>query len=124
MIDTFRLLLEKAARSHDRHEAGRREGFNVFSVLRREHDEVNLHSRFLAALLDHRQSPGESRENLAHFLHLLEIHNFDHDRATVGREWSNIDILVCDRSSMQALIIENKIWTVDQPRQLRGTPNR
>ena len=67
MNDAFRLLLEKAARLHDRYEAGRREPFNVFSVLRSEHDEVNLHSRFLAALLDHRQSPGQCRENLADF---------------------------------------------------------
>ena len=42
--DTFRLLLAKAARLFERHEAGRRERFNVFSVLRSEHDEVNLHS--------------------------------------------------------------------------------
>ena len=119
MNDSFRLLLEKAARFHDRHEAGRREHFNVFSTLRSEHDEVNLHSRFLAALLDHRQSPGESRENLADFLDRFEIRGCGHDRATVDREWSNIDILICDQSSMQAVIIENKIWAADQPRQLQ-----
>ena len=116
--DTFRLLLEKAARVYDRHEAGRREPFNVFSVLRSEHDEVNLHSRFLAALLDHRQSPGQSRENLADFLQRLEISGFDHDGASVDREWNNIDLLIRDQSSMQAVIIENKIWAADQPRQL------
>ena len=119
MNGTFRLLLEKAARLHDRHETGRREGFNVFTVLRSEHDEVNLHSRFLAAVLDHRQSPGESRENLKDFLDRLNIDKFDHDRATVDREWNNIDIVICDRSSMQQVIIENKIWAADQPRQLQ-----
>ena len=119
MNDSFRLLLEKTARSHDRHEAGRRETFNLFSVLRSEHDEVNLHSKFLAALLDHRQSPGEARENLADFLERLGIQKFDPDRATVDREWSNIDILICDQSSMRAVIIENKIWAADQPRQLQ-----
>ena len=119
MNDSFRLLLEKAARFHDRHEAGRREPFNVFSTLRSEHDEVNLHSRFLAALLDHRQSPRESRENLAHFLEHFGIREFRHDHATVDRERSNIDILICDQSSMQAVIIENKIWAADQPRQLQ-----
>ena len=110
MNGAFRLLLEKAARLHERHEAGRREAFNVFSVLRSEHDEVNLHSRFLAALLNHRQSPGEPRENLADFLHRLDIRNFDQDRATVDGEWNNIDIVICDGSSMQAVIIEHKIW--------------
>ena len=38
--------------------------------------------------------------------------------ANVKREWNNIDILVCDRSSLQAVIIENKIRAADQPRQL------
>ena len=95
-----------------------REPFNLFSVLRSEHDEVNLHSRFLAALLDHRQSPGQSRENLADFLQRLEISGFDHDGASVDREWNNIDLLIRDQASMQAVIIENKIWAADQPRQL------
>ena len=116
--NTFRLLLEKAAHVYDRHEAGRREPFNVFSVLRSEHDEVNLHSRFLAALLDHRQSPGQSRENLADFLQRLEISGFDHDGASVDREWNNIDLLIRDQASMKAVIIENKIWATDQPQQL------
>ena len=119
MNDSFRLLLEKAARLHDRHEAGRREPFNVFSVLRSAHDEVNLHSRFLAALLDYRQSPDGPRENLADFLDRFEIRGFGHDHATVDREWSNIDILIRDQSSMKAVIIENKIWAADQPRQLQ-----
>ena len=117
-IDTFRLLLEKAARAYDRYEAGRREPFNVFSVLRSKHDEVNLHSRFLAALLDHRQSPGLFRGNLADLLQQLEISGFDHDGASVDREWNNIDLLIRDQSSMQAIIIENKIRAADQPRQL------
>ena len=124
MNDSFRLLLEKAARFHDRHEAGRREPFNVFSVLRSAHDEVNLHSRFLTALLDHRQSPEGSRENLAEFLDQLGVREFGHDHATVEREWSNIDILICDQSSMKAVIIENKIWAADQPRQLQRYTER
>ena len=119
MHDSFRLLLEKAARFHDRHEAGRREPFNLFSVLRSEHDEVNLHSRFLSALLDYRRSPGEPRENLADFLDQFDIEKFDHDHATVDREWANIDILIRDQSSRQAVIIENKILAADQPRQLQ-----
>ena len=119
MNDSFRLLLEKAARFHDRHEAGRREPFNLFSVLRSEHDEVNLHSRFLAALFDHRRSPGASRENLTDFLHRFGVEDFGQDHATVDREWNNIDILICDQSSMKAVIIENKIWAADQPRQLQ-----
>ena len=62
MIDTYRLLLEKAGRLYEIHEAGRQEPFNVFSVLRSQHDEVNLHSRFLHALLDYRQQPDNTRK--------------------------------------------------------------
>ena len=68
MSVNYQLLLEKAALLYERYEAGRRDSFNVFSVLRTEHDEVNLHSRFLAALLDYRQPSDGHRENLADFL--------------------------------------------------------
>ena len=115
------LLLVQAARIHERHETGRREGFNVFSVLRSEHDEVNLHSRFLAALLGHRQSPEEPeepRENLADFLDRLKVRDVHPDCASVDREWNNIDIAIRDRISGQTVIMENKIWAVDQSRQL------
>ena len=124
-IDTYRLLLEKAARSFDRHEADRREPFNLFSVLRAEHDEVNLHSRFLAALLG--EHPGVSRENLKDFLdqfcprevgRKFDVEKFRHETAVIDREWNKVDILIRDQDSMQAVIIENKIWAKDRPRQL------
>ena len=117
--DNYRLLLEKAGRLYERHEAGRRETFNVFSVLRSEHDEVNLHSRFLAALLDYRKSHDGPRENLADFLRSVDVRDFEQNHATVERESGNIDILIRDRASKQAVVIENKIWAGDQPRQLQ-----
>ena len=119
MIDSYRLLLEKAARLYEKYEAGRPEPFNVFSVLRSEHDEVNLHSRFLHALLDYRQPSDEHRENLEDFLcSIVGIDKLDLDGTTVKRESDNIDILIRDRSSMQAVVIENKIWAGDQQEQL------
>ena len=119
MIDSYRLLLEKAARLYERYEAGRPEPFNVFSVLRSEHDEVNLHSRFLHALLDYRQPSDGHRENLEDFLRsIVGIDKLDPDDAMVERESDNIDILIRDPSSMQAVVIENKIWAEDQSQQL------
>ena len=119
MIDSYRLLLEKAARLYERYEAGRPEPFNVFSVLRSEHDEVNLHSRFLHALLDYRQPSDGHRENLEDFLcSIVGIDKLYPDDAIVERESHNIDILIRDPSSMQAIVIENKIWAEDQPQQL------
>ena len=119
MIDSYRLLLEKAARLYEKYEAGRPEPFNVFSVLRSEHDEVNLHSRFLHALLDYRQPSDGHRENLEDFLRsIVGIDKLYPDDAMVERESDNIDILIRDPSSMQAVVIENKIWAEDQPQQL------
>ena len=41
------------------------------------------------------------------------------DEAEVNREINNIDILIRDTHSKQAVVIENKIWAGDQPEQLR-----
>ncbi len=114
-------LLSQAYLSYVRHEEGRREPFNVFTVLRSESDEVRLHSRFLAALLDHRKAPGEPRENLKHFLKVKDIvgcSDFDLNGVMVERERDNIDILVSN-TARQAVVIENKIWAGDQPEQLK-----
>ena len=120
MSDNYRLLLSEAARLYEKHEAGRPDPFNVFSVLRKETDEVHLHSRFLHALLNYRPSPDNTRKNLADFLRsVVHIDNFDPDRATVCREKNYIDILIRDPSSMQAVVIENKIEAGDQPQQLQ-----
>ena len=117
--DSSRLLLERTALLYDKHEAGNQDAFNVFPVLRTESDEVNLHSRFLAALLDHRKSRDEPQKNLKDFLRsVARVDNFKLDGAEVKREHHNIDILILNRHSRQTLVIENKIWAGDQPRQL------
>lgn len=147
-LQACRELLSQAYLSYVRHEEGRREPFNLFTVLRSESDEVRLHSRFLAALLDHRKAPGEPRENLKHFLEAVAEHGIlayvdpDSDHATgakkslgdtvakagdcqddnirIERESDNIDILIVNRGEPGwAFVIENKIWADDQPKQLR-----
>ena len=119
MTEIYQLLLAKAARLHERHEAMRPESFNVFSVLRSESDEINLHSRFLAALLDH-VNPGEAQSrNLESFLkHVANIEGFSMQDVAVSRERYNIDILVTN-GAKQALVVENKIWAGDQETQLQ-----
>ena len=118
-LQACRELLSQAKLSYVRHEEGRREPFNVFTVLRSESDEVRLHSRFLAALLDHRKAPDAPRENLKDFLKdIVGCSDFDLDGVTVERERDNIDILVSN-TARQAVVIENKIWAGDQPEQLQ-----
>lgn len=119
MSDNYQLLLERAGRLYERHEAGRQEPFNVFSVLRSTSDEVNLHSRFLHALLDYRKSPDVERRNLMDFLHSVAgKENFKEEGIKVERERYNIDILITNNAK-QAVVIENKIWAGDQFRQLQ-----
>lgn len=122
-IYKYKMLLLEAARLYEKHEAGRREPFNVFTVLRTAHDEVNLHSRFLHALLDYRISPESPKENLRDFLESVfskdDVPDISPDTALVERERDNVDILVRDPSSNRAVVIENKIQAIDQPGQLQ-----
>ncbi len=114
----YKALLKQAGLLYLMYEAGRPDPFNVFSVLRRESDEVNLHSRFLAALLDHRKSRDAPRENLKDFLENVVECKFEHDSAEVDRERDGIDILIVNKAK-QAVAIENKIDAGDQPGQLQ-----
>ena len=114
----YRLLLKEAALLHKEHEAGRPQPFNVFSVLRTASDEVNLHSRFLHALLDYRKTAAGNRENLTDFLRHAGVENFELRGIRVERERDNIDILITNGAG-QAVVVENKIWSGDQPEQLQ-----
>ena len=118
MIDNYRSLLKNAALIYEKHEDGRKEPFNVFTVLRKASDEVNLHSRFLHALLDHQSDTG--RQNLKAFLQKIDVEKFKLDGATVRREYKNIDILIVNNDTKQhPVVIENKIYAEDRPAQLR-----
>ena len=117
----YRRLLRGAVELFERHGEGGQPGesFNVFSVLRTETDEVNLHSRFLAALLSHRKPDRERARNLEDFLsEVAGAGDFEADGAFVERERHYIDMLIRDRTRNRAVVIENKIWAGDQPRQL------
>ena len=119
MITNYHLLLKQAAMIYEKHEAGRKEPFNVFTVLRKASDEVNLHSRFLHALLDH-QSPDTGRQNLKDFLQKIGVEKFKLDGVTVRREYKNIDILIINNDTKQhPVVIENKIYAEDRPAQLQ-----
>ena len=114
-------LLARAETFYELLEANRREPFNVFTAIRKSHDEVNLHSRFLHALLSHRDAD-RLRSNLRDFLSVFpETERFalQADSACVRREYHGIDILVAHPSPREwAVVIENKIWASDQNAQL------
>ncbi|AZE85910.1 hypothetical protein BLL37_26870 [Pseudomonas azotoformans] len=92
-------------------------GFNLFSVLRTNSDEVYLHSRFLAFLLNPKASHGCGTALLKTLLEVLHIKDFDLETASVQAEFKGIDIFVRNAKS-QAIIIENKIYHHDEDEQI------
>ena len=102
------------------HERGRPRPFNVFEAIRKREDEVNLHSRFLVAVLSQRGAPERCvavQPNLKDFVSAIVGECWNTDGAVVERERHNIDILIT-KDTEWAIVIENKIWAPDGPRQL------
>ena len=99
-LEEYRWLLERASLIAAKYDVGGPDAFNVFTVLRGESDEANLHSRFLAALLDHRKSRDIHRRNLEDFLvQVACINGFGLTGAVVEREavlkeGGRIDLLI------------------------------
>ena len=101
--------------------------FNVFSALNMCSDEVRLHSRLLATLLNPKVNHGLENEFLKSFLIALRL---PEDYITYCKEQiversigevtettgGRIDIILED--GKHAVIIENKIYAGDQPNQL------
>lgn len=115
-------LLAQVGRIYERHgqTERRKRQFNIFTTLRKSSDEVNLHSRFLHALLNHREPTDDQRRNLEDFLaNVADIKCFPVDGVNVHREFDNIDLLIENVQQKQAVVIENKIWSDDQDQQLQ-----
>lgn len=114
-------LLTQVGEIHNQAEQDRRDSgdrFNVFSVLRKPHDEVGLHSSFLHFLLDPKGTHDQGPIFLQAFLnHAGLTLSGDLSKVRAYREKDNIDILL--RSRTEAIVIENKIYAVDQKRQLQ-----
>ena len=111
-------LLSEAARVSGCHDADCREPVNLFTVLRTKTDEVNLHSRFLVAVLDRIDPSTATKENLKDFLETVAaVNGFGMQGVTVERERDGIDILVANARG-EGVLIENKIEAKDRPRQL------
>ena len=121
-LEKYQTLLCLTRLLHDAYEAGRPKPFNLFTVLRSSHDEVNLHSRFLAALLDHRDSRNSPKylEDFVKTVLKTTDGRFDYTEAKVERERDHIDILISfgKKQAKQAIVIENKIYAEDQDCQL------
>lgn len=115
----YQLLLAKAAQLYEKYEVGRREPFNVFSVLfkdEKKNYEEELHTPFLHALLDYKKPEDDARENLKDFLQHVRVKDFELGSVKVEQERYFIDILITN--GKQAVIIKNKLGAQDRDKQL------
>ena len=96
--------------------------YNIFLTLRKDSDEVNLHSRFIHSLLDPSSNHNQGTIFLDLFMRSCSLDEFkiDINNAKVTREDHNIDILISDEVNSKYIIIENKIYAEDQKEQIQN----
>ncbi len=96
--------------------------YNIFLTLRKDSDEVNLHSRFIHSLLDPNGKHNQGIIFLDLFMRSCSLDEFkiDIDNTKVTREDHNIDMLISDEVNSKYIIIENKIYAEDQKGQIQN----
>ena len=102
----------------DRQRAMGKHDYNIFTLFYKFSDEVNLHSNFIASLLDPNGDHYKGDLFLKIFLETCGIDDFgiDTSRATVFKEFKHIDIYISD--GKKHIILENKVYAKDQPTQI------
>ena len=102
----------------DRQRATGKHDYNIFTLFHGFSDEVNLHSNFIASLLDPNGDHYKNDLFLKLFLEMCGIDDFsiDTSRATVFKEFKHIDIYISD--GKKHIILENKVYAKDQPTQI------
>lgn len=106
--------------------------FNIISALHKERDEVNLHSRMISYLLSPTSGHGMNGEYLHSFVReILKLDQEKFDLSKVSNvvvlpnenrksEYKDIDLLIVNTLSRQAIIIENKIDAKDSNNDSKG----
>ena len=102
----------------DRQRVMGKHDYNIFTLFHKFSDEVNLHSNFIASLLDPNGDHYKGDLFLKLFLETCGIDDFDIDTsmATVFKEFKHIDIYISD--GKKHIILENKVYAKDQPTQI------
>ena len=100
-----------------------KETFNIFSILRNEYDEVNLHSKFITELL---KDKNYGRKFIELLLPIIGVEKINYKRVNIFSEYSikdngRIDIILKFflEDSKKVVVIENKIYADDQYQQLK-----
>jgi hypothetical protein len=112
--------------------------FNIISILGMENNERYTHSAFIAELLNPKGRHGQKNLFLDLFLTAGEINDFTYNNeesilvevekfigeitVNMGEETYTcrtfLDIVITNKESNESILIENKIWAVDQKYQL------
>ncbi|WP_462191227.1 PDDEXK-like family protein [Campylobacter concisus] len=102
----------------DRQRAMGKHDYNIFTLFHDFSDEVNLHSNFIASLLDPNGDHYKGDIFLKLFLETCGIDDFsiDTSTATIFKEFKHIDIYISD--GKKHIILENKVYAKDQPTQI------
>lgn len=122
-LSRLNLILEQS-KIKRQESAQRGEQFNIFHICGIEHYETS-HSTILAGILNPNGNHGQGDIFLKAFLESVSnpacLSEFDTKTASVKTEYDTsngrIDILITNEKH-QAIIIENKIYASDQPKQL------
>ncbi|MES2426913.1 MAG: PD-(D/E)XK nuclease family protein [Bacteroidota bacterium] len=111
-------LLDKVGVLDFKYQKSRQQNsFNIFTLLAKKFDEVHLHSKFIHELLNPKGSHGVGTVFLKLFLDRLKVDDLVLEEVQVYREYKNIDILI--KNKKQAVVIENKLYAIDQHNQLQ-----
>ncbi len=120
-MEELKKLLEEVRLIHFKYEKilkSDENDFNIFSILRNDSDEVNLHSRFIYEILNPAGVHHKEGIFLELFLETVGISDFAMEDVIVKREYKKIDICITNKNR-QAIIIENKIYAEDQDKQIQ-----
>jgi hypothetical protein len=122
MLSDYKDIFEQVKKFKKEQNRQKQRGLNNYNILTtvlNEHDEVRLHSRMIASLLDPSGEHYQSNLFLDKFLEVLNVPEFqiDSEKCSVYREYENIDLYITD--SNKHIIMENKIYARDQKEQIK-----
>ena len=97
----------------------KKDQFNIFSAMFDSSDEVNLHSHFIYSLLSFKT--GNEYRYLNAFRQIVKSKfEYNIDSLEIHKELHDIDILLIDKSTKKAVIVENKIYASDSNHESEG----
>jgi len=112
-------FLQKLSEIEQNFRKPEKEDINIFNILFKGHEEVELHSRFISYLLS---SNSEFLKSFVRDILKIEENYFDLNNCEVfptqkdKSEYKEIDILIINKIKKQAIIIENKLNAEDSNR--------